>query len=80
MKLDVSETGCENEDISYFDSSTDNNFEENLVINDRQYCFVCQSDEIMTVRPCPLCRRYVYEICVLNMNRISFQPTVCDLK
>ncbi|KAF5297619.1 hypothetical protein FQR65_LT09946 [Abscondita terminalis] len=58
-----SETECEDEDILYAESSSDD-FEENPDLNTRWYCFVCQSEEMMDMRLCRLCRRYVHEICV----------------
>uniref|UniRef100_A0A2A4IUA5 Zinc finger PHD-type domain-containing protein n=1 Tax=Heliothis virescens TaxID=7102 RepID=A0A2A4IUA5_HELVI len=61
---DDSETECEDENVSYADSSSDCDFAENPDVNDRWYCFVCKSEEMMTMRLCRLCRRYVHEICV----------------
>lgn len=50
---DDSETDCEDEDISNADSATNNEFEENPDMNESWYCFVSQSDGIMTMRLCP---------------------------
>nr|CAI5827818.1 unnamed protein product [Callosobruchus analis] len=61
---DSSETECEDENISYADSSSDEDFEKNLEMDSRWYCFVCHSEEIMDMRLCGSCRRYVHEICV----------------
>nr|CAI5831887.1 unnamed protein product [Callosobruchus analis] len=61
---DSSETECEDENISYADSSSDEDFEKNLEMDSRWYCFVCQSEEIMDMRLCGSCRRYVHVICV----------------
>mgnify|MGYP005984516931 CR=1 FL=1 len=45
IKNDNSKTECQDEDILYDDSSTDNDFEENPDLKDRWYCFVCQSEK-----------------------------------
>lgn len=55
--MNDSETECEDENVSYADSSSDGDFAENPDVNDRWYCFVCQTEEIMTMRLCRLCRR-----------------------
>lgn len=76
---DDAETECEDEDISYADSSSDNDFAENPDMNDRWYCFVCQSEEMMTMHLCLLCRRYVHEICVgLTEDIDDFICHECD--
>lgn len=76
---DDSETECEDEDVAYADSSSNSDFAENPDVNDRWYCFICQSEEIMTMRLCRLCRRYVHEICVgLTQDIDDFICHECD--
>lgn len=76
---DDSETECEDEDISYADSSSDNDFAQNPYENDSYYCFVCKSEEIMTMRLCRLCCRYVHETCVgLTEDIDDFICHECD--
>lgn len=76
---DDSETECEDEDVSYADSSSDNDFAQNLYVNDSWYCFVCQSEEIMNMRLCRLCCRYVHETCVgLTEDIDDFICHECD--
>lgn len=50
---DDSETECE-DDISYADSSSNDDCVENPDLNDRWYCFVCKSVSMsVTPRICP---------------------------
>lgn len=53
--IDDSESECEDEDITYADSSSNSDFAENPDVNDHWYCFVCQSEQILTMRLCRLC-------------------------
>ncbi|KAL3266634.1 hypothetical protein HHI36_010797 [Cryptolaemus montrouzieri] len=47
---DESETEYEDENVLYDDSSSNSDFAETPEVNDRWYCFVCEPEEIMTMR------------------------------
>lgn len=67
---DDSETECEDDDISYADTSSNDDFVENPGLNDRWYCIVCKSEEIMNMRLCRLRQRH--EACVGLKEVIDF--------
>lgn len=69
-----SETESEEEIVNYEESSNDEDWEENR--DESWFCFVCQTDEIMDMRLCVSCRRYVHEICV-GLTKNDVEEFIC---
>ncbi|KAJ0171515.1 hypothetical protein K1T71_013065 [Dendrolimus kikuchii] len=71
------ETESEDENvIPYADDSDDDYSEEGLNIDNRWYCFVCQREQILSMRLCISCKRYVHETCVGLTNQDD-EPYIC---
>ncbi|KAJ0171399.1 hypothetical protein K1T71_012949 [Dendrolimus kikuchii] len=62
--------------IPYADDSDDDYSEEGLNIDNRWYCFVCQREQILSMRLCISCKRYVHETCSGLTNQDD-EPYIC---
>ncbi|XP_016655856.1 uncharacterized protein LOC107882256 [Acyrthosiphon pisum] len=61
--------------IQYSDSA-DGPSEDLIEIDEHWYCFVCKQDEILDMRLCINCKRYVHEICV-GLTKNDTDPFIC---